>query len=181
MSDEKEIRPIDLASLQHKEDLLKVEDIMMEECHAKDMIGFRMTNCPATQMSVTPQAYLYEGQYNPSKEELDKMEKILRKKYATARGLSMFTNETKAEKHAKRLVKKLLKDVGEEEAQAFMEKNAYLVKFDIPASTGVSTEPHKTTKHYNFFPKENIDVLDLMDASYGYKKIDYDYDYDKNE
>ena len=100
-----------------------------------------MTNCPATQKSVTPTAYLYEGKYNPTKEELDLL--------------------------------------GEEEAEIFMEENAYLVKFVIPAVAGVSTKPHRTTKHFNFFPNQEIDVLDLMDATYGYKKIDYDYDKDE--
>lgn len=179
MSDDKNIQPINVANLQHSEDLLKVEDIMIEECKAKGMIGFRMTNRPATQESVTPQAYKYEGKFNPTKEELDKMERELRKKYATARGLSMFTTEAKAEKQANRLMKKLLENVGEDEAEGFMEENAYLVKFDIPASAGVSTEPHRTTKHYNFFPNKDIDVLDLMDVSYGYKKIDYDYGKDE--
>lgn len=42
MGEDKGIPPIDVASLQHSEDLLKVEDIMIEECEAKDMIGFRM-------------------------------------------------------------------------------------------------------------------------------------------
>lgn len=122
MSEDKGIQPIDVANLQHSEDLLKVEDILIEECEAKDMIGFRMTNCPATQKSVTPTAYLYEGKYNPTKEELDLLGEELRKKYATARGLSMFAT---------------------------------------------------------VFPNQEIDVLDLMDATYGYKKIDYDYDKDE--
>lgn len=179
MSEDKGIQPIDVANLQHSEDLLKVEDILIEECEAKDMIGFRMTNCPATQKSVTPTAYLYEGKYNPTKEELDLLGEELRKKYATARGLSMFATEEKAEKQANRLMKKNLKELGEEEAEIFMEENAYLVKFVIPAVAGVSTKPHRTTKHFNFFPNQEIDVLDLMDATYGYKKIDYDYDKDE--
>lgn len=91
----------------------------------------------------------------------------------------MFATEEKAEKQANRLMKKSLRDLCEEEAELFMEENACLVKFVIPAVAGVSTKPHRTTKHFNFFPNQKIDMLDLMNATYGYKKINYDYDKDE--
>lgn len=166
---------IDVRELKHSEDLLKVEDIIVEEFKAIDVIGFRFTSCPMTQSSVTPRTYLYTDKYNPTKEELDQQEKEIRKKYATERALSMFTTDSKAEKQANRLVKKM----DEDEAEAFMEENAYIVKFVIPSSAGVVNTPHKNTGHFNYLPGQDIDVLSLMDETYGYKKIDYGNGSDK--
>lgn len=165
---------IEVSRLDHHEDLEKVSDVIETICEEKNVIGFRFTYNPATAEDVIPNAYKTgDTSYNPSKEELDNLPYKLRKKYATARGLSMFTSPEAAQTKAQQLSKNVEKKAGIEEAEQYKEEHPYITKFIIPASSGVVTEPNKD-KHFNFFPYEGVEVLNLIDDSFGYIKIDYD-------
>lgn len=165
---------IKVSSLDHHEDLEKVSDIIETICEEKNVIGFRFTLKPATIEDVTPQVYKFGNtSYNPTKEELDKLTYDQRKKYATERGISMFTSPEAALIKAQRLSIQIEKKAGKEDAEQFIEEHPYITKFIIPASCGVVTKPNKE-KHFNFFPYEGVEVLNLIDNTFGYRAIDYD-------
>lgn len=164
----------EVSRLAHYEDLEKVSDIIETICEEKNVIGFRFTLKPATTEDVIPQVYKPgNASYNPTKEELDELSYDLRKKYATARGISMFISPEAALTKAQHLSKQIEKKAGKEEAEQFIVEHPYITKFVIPASSGVVTEPNKE-KHFNFFPYEGVEVLNLIDDSFGYIEIDYD-------
>lgn len=162
--------------LKYHEDLEKVSDIIETTCEEKDAIGFRFTCKPATEYDVLPQKYKSTADgYNPSKEELDALPSDKRKKYATARGLSMFTSPERAHAKAKSLSKNIEKKAGREEAERFELEHPYIAKFVISASSGGETEPNKEG-HFNFFPYEDVEVLNLIDDTFEYIEIHYHED-----
>lgn len=174
MADSAPKRVVEVSRLNYHEDLEKVSDIVETICEERNVIGFRFTYKPATANDLIPNVYKYgPPSYNPSKEELDKLPEKQRKKYATERGISMFTTAEAAHAKAQKLSDNFEKKAGKEEAEQFQEEHPYISKFIIPASSGGVTEPNKE-KHFNFFPYEGVEVLNLIDETFGYLKIDYD-------
>lgn len=165
-----------VARLKYHDDLEKVSDIIETFCVEKNTIGFRFTCKPVTEGDVIPQRYKnWANEYNPSKAELDALPDGVRKKYATERGLSMFTSPEAAHKKAQRLSKSIEKKAGKEEAEQFEFEHPYIAKFIIPAEAGVVTEPNKEC-HFNFFPYDDIEVLNLIDETFEYIEINYHED-----
>lgn len=167
---------IDVTRLKHHEDLEKVSDIIEALCEEKDSIGFRFTYKPATECDVIPQKYKSSNSgINPTKEELDVLPYDKRKKYATERGISMFTSPDAAKIKAKQLSENIEKKNGKIEAEQFEHDHPYIAKFIIPASSGIVTKPNKEN-HFNFFPYDDVEVLNLIDETFEYIKIKYHED-----
>lgn len=71
-------------------------------------------------------------------------------------------------------MKSLIKKGREEDAEMFKQEHGYVTKFTITIDDGMVTDIHKKTKHFNYFPNENVDVRELKDQNYKPKRIDYD-------
>ncbi|MGN1158185.1 MAG: hypothetical protein ACI4TK_18595 [Agathobacter sp.] len=164
----------DVKKLKYSVDLCKVEDIIQKITCSMDLDGFRLTQNPITEKDVTPVAYQYGVGIELSKEQIDELGDEQKIQYATARGLSMYATEKGAEKQAKRLHKKYIDKGREEDAELLKQKFAYITKIRITRKDGVVTDIHKSTKHFNFFPYEEVDVTKLKEDSYEPKRIDYD-------
>lgn len=164
----------DVTKLKHASDLCKVEDIIQRITYSAELDAYRLTGNPLEEKDVVPLIYTLEESDAPTQEQLQELEEEQREKFATKRAVSMFTTEEKAQKHAFRIVQRYLKRGLAEDAETFKQEHAYITRFHITEEDGVVTKPHRTTKHFNFFPYEDVDVTGLKDETYEPKSIDYD-------
>jgi len=177
MTEDSDVKQIDISKLQHADDLCKVEDIILKisyPINGQPKAAYRLTHNPLEEEDFIPSAYLNGEGYNPSKEELNALSEEKRKKFATARAVSVYETEASAEKQAKRLAKKIEDKNRHEDADLFKKEHGYITKICITEDSGVITKAHRTTKHFNLFSYEGVDVRSLKDETYTPKRIDYD-------
>ena len=188
-ANEKEIKTeekeeIQSKKLRYSEDFEKVGTTLRKYYTEKDIYVFRTTiSNPPTEIDSIPQIFRDKGdedgiyKYEPTAEELSKLDEKDRLSFIGERGLSVYKSENKLIKESIRSYKVVKKKFGEEEAKAYAEKKRgiYIERLHITPDVGLLGKFSKSG-HANLLLYEGFTINDLRDDGYETKTIKYEYD-----
>jgi len=171
-----------LAPLRYMDTLRLFPDIIKEKYQPLDMLVYRTTpNRPPNDTDLLPRHRLLaltqgkEYKFEYTTEDVAEMEKSDREKVVSREAVSVHQTENKEILEAKRQYKTILKERGEEEAEAYkIQRGCYVMRLHIKAEYGLISNFHRSTKHANVLLRENVTLEDLVDSSYELQKFSYD-------